>query len=235
VIAIAAALLFVASVVLANIVDIDNPPLTPGTAYIPPNPPRYDYAEALHKSFLFYNAQQAGPIKTLGKQRLAWRADSCFACTGAYGEDLSRGFYEAANDMRWGLPNSFVVTQLAWNIVEFGPAMASVGELDEARDILRWASDFLIASHPAPNVFVGQHGTSDIDFEYYGPPEHYETDALAPRTVTYVNDTHPATEIVCEAAAALAATSIALRPVDSVYADLCLSHSRELYSLGKTY
>jgi hypothetical protein len=139
-----------------------------GEDYVPPNPPRYDYSEALHKSWLFYRSQQSGKIVEAGQQRLAWRANSCTGCIGAYGEDLSVGFYEGADTMRWGLQNAFVVTQLAWNIVEFGDAMASVNELTEAKEILRWAADFLIASHPLPNVFVGQLGSSAIDFKYFG-------------------------------------------------------------------
>jgi hypothetical protein len=59
------------------------------------------------------------------------------------------------------------VTQLAWNIIEFGDAMSTVNELTEAKEVLRWAADFLIASHPRSDVFVGQLGSSTIDFEYF--------------------------------------------------------------------
>jgi endoglucanase len=74
-------------------VDLPPPPVTPGVEYRAPFPPAYNYAEVLHKSFLFYRAQQSGTIPV---RRLAWRSHSCLSCKGAYGEDLSRGFYEAA-------------------------------------------------------------------------------------------------------------------------------------------
>lgn len=39
----------------------------------------YSYAEALHKSLLYYQIQRSG---NLPYQRLAWRANSCSHCTG---------------------------------------------------------------------------------------------------------------------------------------------------------
>jgi endoglucanase len=54
--------------------------------------------------------------------------------------------------------------------------------------------------------------------------------------VVYLNTTtHRASEIVCEAAAALAATSIVFKTDDPSYASTCLLHSKQLYSMGKTY
>lgn len=43
----------------------------------------HNYAEALHKSLLFYWAQRSGPMPV---KRLAWRSDSCLECVGAHGE-----------------------------------------------------------------------------------------------------------------------------------------------------
>ena len=56
-------------------------------------PAKYNYAEVLHKSFLFYHAQRSGNLTN--HRRLAWRTDSCFNCKGLNGEDLSGGYYEA--------------------------------------------------------------------------------------------------------------------------------------------
>ena len=43
----------------------------------------HNYAEALHKSLLFYWAQRSGPMPV---RRLAWRSDSCLECVGDHGE-----------------------------------------------------------------------------------------------------------------------------------------------------
>ncbi|KAK9848230.1 hypothetical protein WJX84_000284 [Apatococcus fuscideae] len=65
----------------------------------------YNYAEALHKSLLYYQVQRSGELPY---QRLAWRANSCSKCTGSMGEDLSGGYWEAGEmgelleAIKWG-------------------------------------------------------------------------------------------------------------------------------------
>jgi endoglucanase len=90
--------------------------------------------------------------------------------------------------MKWGLPLAFTVTQLAWNVIEFGDAMKSVNEFEEAMDAVKWGADYLINAHPSPNVFYGQFGDSEIDFKYFGPPEEYEMWALGPKPVYAVSE-----------------------------------------------
>ncbi|KAG8956488.1 hypothetical protein FRC00_004867, partial [Tulasnella sp. 408] len=165
---------------------------------------KYDYAEVLHKSLLFYHAQRSGKLGP--NRRLAWRGDSCFICTGPNGEDLSGGYYEAANTMKWGLPLAFTLTQLSWNVYAFGDAMAAVNELQEAKEGVKVRSGESITSltasvlrrtsldrlvdisgklkavraaadlGPPPKIQFGVSaiGNTDIDFGYFGPAEEYE-------------------------------------------------------------
>lgn len=115
-----------------------TPPLPPlQSKYVAPNEPKYNYAEVLHKSYLFYHAQKSG---ILPYQRMAWRGDSCKVCVGDFNEDLSRGWYEAANTMKWGLPFGWTATQLAFNVVIFEDAMNSVDELAEGLELLKWGA-----------------------------------------------------------------------------------------------
>lgn len=109
----------------------------PEGTYVTPESPKYDYAEVLHKSYLFYHSQKSG---VLPYQRLAWRSDSCKLCVGDFGEDLSRAWYEAANTMKWGLPLGWTITQLAFNIYTFEDSMRSVDELAEGLELLRWGA-----------------------------------------------------------------------------------------------
>lgn len=77
-----------------------DPKQAPGFqgTYVIPETPKYAYQEALHKSFIFYAAQRSGKID---EHRLAWRTHSCLGCQGKFKEDLSGGWYEAANTMKW--------------------------------------------------------------------------------------------------------------------------------------
>lgn len=115
-----------------------TPPVPPSRSrYVMPDEPKYNYAEVIHKSYLFYHSQKSG---ILPYQRLAWRGDSCKVCVGDFNEDLSRGWYEAANTMKWGLPFGWTATQLAFNVVIFEDAMSSVNELAEGLELLKWGA-----------------------------------------------------------------------------------------------
>lgn len=58
-------------------------------AQFPPKAsPTFDYAEALHKAFIFLRIQRSGNITT-PDQHVAWRSDSCFTCkAGSLGPSL---------------------------------------------------------------------------------------------------------------------------------------------------
>ncbi|KAK9823053.1 hypothetical protein WJX81_004364 [Elliptochloris bilobata] len=171
---------------------------------------------------------------------LAWRGSSCKDCQGAYGEDLSGGYYEAGGSyMKMALQEAFVLTQLAWTVVDFQQGLSKAGQLDEALAALRWGASYLMACHPQPNVFMAVQGNHSLDFEYYGPPEDYEQwvpkGPGGRRLASYINASNPSSEIAGEAAAALAATALAFASSDPAYAGLALAHSVELFMFGTTY
>ncbi|KAG9047540.1 hypothetical protein FS837_002064 [Tulasnella sp. UAMH 9824] len=211
-------------------------------SYDLPATAKYDYAEVLHKSLLFYHAQRSGKLGP--NRRLAWRGDSCFICTGPNGEDLSGGYYEAANTMKWGLPLAFTLTQLSWNVYAFGDAMAAVNELQEAKEGVKWGIDYLVNCISSPENFVGQFGVSaigntDIDFGYFGPAEEYEMwvpqGIQRPQGISYINSTNPSSEILGESAAALAAASVIFKDSDPDYSAKLLDHAKDLYNRATTH
>ncbi|RUP51631.1 Six-hairpin glycosidase-like protein [Jimgerdemannia flammicorona] len=215
-----------------------NGPLYTGN-YVAPTTAKYDYAEVIHKSYLFYHSQRSGKLPY---QRLAWRGDSCFKCTGSYGEDLSGGYYEAANTMKWGLPLGFIITQLAFNLWAFPDAYVAINEWNEGLEAVKWGTDYLINAHPQDYIFVGQLGTSavgttDVDFGYFGPPEEYEmwVPLGIMHTALYVTPQEPSSEITGESAAAMAAASVLFKDTNPAYAATLLNHSRVLYNFAKTY
>ncbi|KAG8974973.1 hypothetical protein FRC05_006650 [Tulasnella sp. 425] len=221
----------------------DPPNLANSTVpYTLPATAKYDYAEVLHKSLLFYHSQRSGKLGP--NRRLAWRGDSCFICTGPNGEDLSGGYYEAANTMKWGLPLAFTVTQLAWNVYAWGDAMASVNELEEAKEGVKWGVDYLVNCISSPENFVGQFGVSavgstDIDFGYFGPPEEYEmwvpNKIMHPAGLSYINSTNPSSEILGETAATMAASSVIFKDSDPDYSAKLLDHAKDLYNRATTH
>ena len=74
-----------------------------------------------------------------------------------------------------------------------------------------------------------QIGDGDVDHAYWGRPE----DMTMPRPAFYTNSNAPGADLAAEAAAALAATSIAIRAFgDEDYANNCIYHARQLFDFA---
>lgn len=61
--------------------------------------------------------------------------------------DLVGGYYDAGDNVKFGLPMAFTTTMLAWSIIEFGSMMS--GQLENARTAVRWGSDYLLKAATA--------------------------------------------------------------------------------------
>ncbi|RWR84087.1 endoglucanase 6 [Cinnamomum micranthum f. kanehirae] len=68
--------------------------------------------------------------------------------------DLVGGYYDAGDNVKFGLPMAFTITMMSWSIVEYGKQMAASGELGHAMEAVKWGTDYLIKAHPEPNVSV---------------------------------------------------------------------------------
>lgn len=127
-----------------------------------------DYSDALEKSILFFEGQRSGKLPS--NQRLTWRGDSglsdgssshvlhlsttyIFLDTMVSGDltffwilpaqvDLTGGYYDAGDNVKFGLPMAFTTTLLAWSEIEFGGSMP--GQIQNARAAVRWSADYLL-------------------------------------------------------------------------------------------
>jgi hypothetical protein len=66
------------------------------------------------------------------------------------------GYYDAGDNVKFGLPMAFTVTMMSWSIIEYGKQMASSGELGHAMEAVKWGTDYFIKAHPEPNVLYGE-------------------------------------------------------------------------------
>lgn len=70
--------------------------------------------------------------------------------------DLVGGYYDAGDNVKFGLPMAFTVTMMSWSIIEYGKQMAASGELGHAMDAVKWGTDYFIKAHPQPYVLYGE-------------------------------------------------------------------------------
>lgn len=61
--------------------------------------------------------------------------------------DLTGGYYDAGDNVKFGLPVAFTTTLLSWSVIEFGSSMAE--QIEDARAAIRWSTDYLLKAATA--------------------------------------------------------------------------------------
>ncbi len=187
--------------------------------------PDFNYAEALQMSLYFYEAQRSG---RLGPTRVAWRGDSALKDGADKGIDLSGGYYDAGDHLKFTFPLSSTLTMLSWGGLEYRAGYDKAGQWRTLLDTVRWGTDWLIKAHPAPNELYAQVGDGRLDHAYWGPPERM----TMKRPAYKITAKAPGSDLAGEAAAALASASILFLKEDPDYARTLLRHARELYDFA---
>jgi endoglucanase len=187
--------------------------------------PAFNYGEALQKSVWFYDAQRSGALGS--GNRVGWRGDSGLNDGRDVGLDLSGGFYDAGDHVKFGLPFAASMTMLAWGAVESPAAYQRAGQLAPLKSNLRWGMDWLIKAHPQPQVLYGQVGNGNADHQWWGPAE-----VMPMARPAYKIDANcPGSDLAGESAAAMAAASMVFSD-DTAYRNTLLTHAKQLYTFA---
>jgi len=214
---------------VATATPVPTPVATPAPVVSTNQSTTFNYAEAIQKSLYFYNCQKLGKLNS--NNIVPWRGDAATKDGSDVGLDLSGGFGDAGDHVKFGLPMASSMTMLAWGGIEYNSGYQKSDQLAGLLDTLRWGMDYLIKCHPSDNVFYGQVGTGEADHAFWGPAEVMTMD----RPSFALTTTKPGTEVAAESAAALAASSILFQTTDPSYASLLLSHAKTLYNFADTY
>lgn len=65
--------------------------------------------------------------------------------------DLSGGFYDAGDNVKFGFPMAYTIALLGWDVVEFGNELRAAGHLEHALNNIRWGTDYLLKAYTGPN------------------------------------------------------------------------------------
>jgi|GEM_PF-108982 len=222
----------------------------------------FNYAEALQKSLYFYDAEKSGPGITGGRLEWRGDSDladqkvplvpkgagnvgtnlsqafinanrAILDPDGDGFVDVSGGYHDAGDHVRFGLPQSYAASTLAWGLYEFPDAFAQSGQRDHMIEILRWYSDCFLRStfrDASGNIvaFCYQVGEGAVDHTYWGPPE-LQSPTLYPRPAYFATAETPASDQAAGHAAALAAIGLVLQKTDAAYSARCIDTAKALY------
>ncbi|XP_057802774.1 endoglucanase 20-like [Salvia miltiorrhiza] len=187
-----------------------------------------DYKDALSKGILFFQGQRSGKLPA--NQQVKWRADSALSDGHVENVNLTGGYYDAGDNVKFGWPMSFSMSLLSWVVNEYGKEIDS-SELKNLLTAIRWGTNFLLRAHTSSTTFYTQVGDGNKDHACWERPEDMDT----PRTLYKITPTSPGTEAAAEAAAALAAASIAFRQPDPNYSHHLLRSSKSLFEFADKY
>ncbi len=188
-----------------------------------------NYGEALQKSIYFYEAQQSGPIPAWNRNE--WRGDSGMGDGADNNVDLTGGWYDAGDHVKFGFPMAASATMLAWGAVENRAAYEQTGQLEHLQNNLRFVADYFVKAHTAPNELWGQVGAGNADHAWWGSAEVMQM----ARPSYKVDASCPGSDLAGETAAALAAISMVFESTDPTYAAELLTHAEQLYSFADNY
>jgi endoglucanase len=189
----------------------------------------YNYAEALQDSMLFYESQRSGKLPA--DNHVSWRGDSDLTDGSDVGVDLTGGYHDAGDEIKFGFPMAFSMTMLAWGGIDEAAGYSRSGQAAYLQRDLKWGDDWLLKAHPSANVLYGQVGNANSDHSFWGPAEVNPS----PRPSYKIDTSCPGSDLAGESAAALASSSILFKSSNSSYAATLLANAKQLYSFADSY
>ncbi len=194
----------------------------------------FPYGEALQKNFLFYEANRSGPLPE--NNRLEWRSDSTLNDGADVGKDLTGGYFDAGDHLKFIQPTAFATTLLSWSGVDYKEAYAQSGQLEELLETVKWATDYLLKSHESNGssttrlwVQVGDEN----DHNFWIPPELVEQSMNRPSFA--IDPNNPGSDAAAGTASALASASLLFAGIDDAYSNELLLQAIVLYDFAETY
>jgi len=188
------------------------------------------YAEALKYSIWFYDANKCGKDVAVDNV-FSWRGP-CHTTDGSnVGADLTGGFHDCGDHIKFGITNGYAASILGWSLYEFRPAFDASGNTNKILSTLKYFTDYIMRCRVSSDKYY-YHVGDPSDHDYWGPPEQ-QTGSRS--TVRYMGAGQGAADVCGLYSAALSLMYLNYKSIDPSYAEKCLTHAKELYALGKKY
>ena len=147
------------------------------------------------------------------------------------GIDLTGGYYDAGDNVKFNFPQASALTLVAWSGVEFADGYKKAGQWDQLLDMVKWGADYFVKCHSGKNELYVQVGDGQIDHGHWYPPEYMDYEYPSFK----IDAENPGSEVAAETASSLAAASILFKDVDSSYSETLAKHAVEIYDFADQY
>ena len=185
------------------------------------------YIMVLQNAVTFYDANKCG--KEAGDNNtFAWRS-ACHTGDGSdVGLDLSGGYHDCGDHVKFGITQGYSASVLGWSYYNDKASYEKAGLSEKTLATLKHFTNYLLKCHPNSGVYYYQVGDGNEDHAYWGAPE-----AQGSRKVMYKVDKNTAgSDVAGQASAALSLMYLNYKDIDATYAAKCLSAAKSLYVLG---
>lgn len=183
----------------------------------------YSYTEALEKGIIFFDANKCGP-DVAGENVFSWRG-ACHTQDNGGGKDLTGGYHDAGDHVKFGLPQAYSAATLGWTLYEYKDVLSATGDTQKMLSTLKYFTDYLLKAHPDANTLYHQVGDGGADHAYWGSPEN--------QTGSRPVKSDSGGEVCGLTSAALSIMYLNYKDIDSAYASKCLQAAKTLYAKGK--
>ena len=208
--------------------DNSNEDITPPVSNID-----VDYKSVLNASWLFYEAQKAsGPF-----EKVTWRVPAALDDGKDVGVDLSKGWFDAGDHVKFNLPMAYSATMLEWGMIEAKNSYLKANAYDFAKKQIRYVLDYFMNAYneknegSADDIVYYQVGDPGADHAFWGPPQ----DMTMKRPTYSCDKDNPCSEVSAEMAAAMAAGYMVFKDEDPTYAAKLLEEAKGVYEFADTY
>ena len=158
--------------------------------------------------------------------------------------DLTGGWHDAGDHVKFGLPGSYSASTLGWGYYEFPEAYKEIGVEDHVIDELRWINDYFMKATFLDDddkvvAYCYQVGEGNNDHNYWCAPELQVDGTVVAssscgvkRPAYFATTEMPASDQCAGAAASLAINYLNFKDKDPKYAAESLKYAKALYDFA---
>jgi hypothetical protein len=158
--------------------------------------------------------------------------------------DLTGGWHDAGDHVKFGLPGSFAASTVGWGYYEFRQDYIDMGLQKHVEDEMRWINDYYMKATFLDDddnaiAYCYQVGEGNNDHNYWCAPELQVDDTVVAssscavkRPAYFATEEMPAPDQCAGASASLAINYLNFKDTDPEYAAENLKYARALYEFA---